>query len=119
MVDWLANSIDSTTQSALAKAGFADHKAIRDHVIANSPALTLCWEITNGYKHCELSGYTMTVSQIDKAALSAPSSLPPDHPLAYRFVPKIKTKAGANLSALDVYKDALAFWETFLTRVGL
>jgi hypothetical protein len=119
MVDWLANSSDSTTRSALAKAGFADYKAIRDHVKANSPALTLCWEVTNGYKHCELSGYTMTVSQIGEAALSAHSSLPPDHPLAYRFVPKIKTKAGANLSALDVYKDALAFWQTFLTGVGL
>lgn len=78
LVDWLANSTNAATKSALAKAGFTDHEAIRDHVKANSPALTLCWEITNGYKHCELSGYTMTMSQIDKAALSAPLGLPPD-----------------------------------------
>ena len=119
MVDWLANSTDSTTRSALARTGFADYKTIRDHVMASSPTLTLCWEITNGYRHCELKGHTMTASQIDRAALSAPSNWPPNHPLAYRFVPKIKTKAGANLPVLDVYKDALAYWEAFLTGVGL
>ena len=98
---------------------FEDYKTIRDHVMASSPSLTLWWEITNGYKHCELKGHTMTASQIDRAALSAPSNSPPNHPLVYRFVPKVKTKAGANLSVLDVYKDALAYWEAFLTRVGL
>ena len=57
VVDWLANSSDPKTKSALARAGFASHAIIRDHVKANSSALTLCWEITNGYKHCELTGY--------------------------------------------------------------
>jgi hypothetical protein len=119
MVDWLANSTDAITRSALTKAGFAGRNSIRDHIMANSPELKLCWEVTNGYKHCELIGHTRTLSQIERAALSAPSSLPPDHPLGYRFVPKIKTKAGANIPALDVYNDALAFWETFLTGMGI
>jgi len=36
----------------------------------------------------------------------------------YRVVPKIKT-AGANLRALDVYRDALAFWHQFFQQHGL
>ena len=86
LVDWLANSTDSKTKSALATAGFCTKEAIRDQVRANSPALTLCWEITNGYKHCELAGHTLKLSQIDRAALSAPPLLPPNHPIAYQFV---------------------------------
>jgi hypothetical protein len=119
LVDWLANSTDTATRTALAAAGYADYESIRNYVKANSPALTLWWEVTNGYKHCELTGYTLTASQIDKAELSAPLSLPPGHPIAFRFVPKIKTKAGENLPALDVYKDALAFWDGFFKNVGL
>jgi len=113
LVDWLANSTDSSTRSALATVGLNTKEAIRDHVQANSSSLTLCWEITNGYKHCELAGHTLRLSQIDRAALSVPP-MHPDQPLAYQFVPKIKTKAGANLSAVDVYKDALEFWNILL-----
>jgi hypothetical protein len=118
LVDWLANSNDATTRAALMKAGLKTFDAIRDYVKANSPELTLCWEITNGYKHCELDGYTLKASQIDQAMLSAPLSLPPDTALAYRFVPKIKTKAGGNFPALQVYKDALSFWEGFFNKLG-
>jgi len=57
--------------------------------------------------------------QIDQTALSAPSTLPPDTPLANRFVSKIKTKAGANLPALQVYKGALSFWDRFFKQLGL
>ena len=118
LVDWLANSNEPSTRSALATAGFNTKEAIRDHVKANSPSLTLCWEITNGYKHYELSGHTLKLSQIDKAALSAPP-MHPDQPLAYQFVPKVKTKAGANLSAVDVYKDALVFWNNLFKKLGI
>ncbi len=119
IVDWLANSTDAATRAAVASAGLNDYASIRDRVKADSPALTLCWEITNGDKHCELVGYTLKMSQIERASLSASSILRPDQPLAFRFVPKIKTKAGANISALDVYKDALAFWRNFFGGMGL
>lgn len=117
LVDWLANSTDPATKAALAKAGLMNKEAIRDEVKANSAPLTLCWEVTNGYKHCEVTGMTLKLSQIDKALLSAPP-LRPDQPLAYQFVPKIKTKAGANLPAVQVYKDALAYWDAFFTKLG-
>jgi hypothetical protein len=119
VVDWLANSTDPATRSALAKATLTTHDAIRDYVKAKSPEVTLCWELTNGYKHCELTGYTLAASQIDQATLSAVSSLSPNTALAYRFVPKVKTKADANLPALGVYKDALSFWERFFKQLGL
>jgi hypothetical protein len=119
IVDWLANSNDPTTKAALSRAGLKTSEAIRDHVKVNSPALTLCWEVTNGYKHCELNGHTLKASQIDEAMLSAPLSLPPNTTLAYRFVPKIKTKAGGNFAALQVYKDALSFWEGVFKQLGL
>jgi hypothetical protein len=51
--------------------------------------------------------------------LSAPLSLPPDTALAYRWLPKIKTKAGENFPALQVYKDALSFWEGFFKKLGV
>lgn len=119
IVDWLANSNDANTQIALSKVGLTTYEAVRNHVKANSQALTLCWEVTNGYKHCELNGYALKASQIDQAMLSAPSSLPPNTVLAYRFVPKIKTKAGGNFAALQVYKDALLFWEGLFNQLGL
>ncbi len=119
LVDWLANSQDGTIQAALKRAGFTSQKTIRDYVKANSTDLTLCWELTNRYKHCELDGYTRSVSQIAQAALSAPPIFPPDTPIGYTFVPKVKTNAGANLPAVKVYKDALSFWEGFFKQVGL
>ena len=119
IVDWLANSNDATTRAALATAGLNNFEAIRDYVKANSSELTLCWEITNGYKHYELVGHTLKVSQVDQAALSAVTSLPPNAAIAYGFVPKVKTKAGANLHALQVYKDALAYWEGFFKKLTL
>ena len=119
IVDWLANSNDPATKAALVKFKLTSHDAIRDHVKNNSAALTLCWEITNGYKHCELQGYTLKSSQVDEAALSVPASLMPDRPLAHQFVPKIKAKVGANLPAVQVYKDALSFWDGFFKQLGL
>jgi hypothetical protein len=119
VVDWLANSNDAATRAAVTEAGLKTYEAIRDYVKSKSPELTLCWELTNGYKHCELSGYSLTASQIDQATLSAPLSLAPDTALAYRFVPKIKTTAGANLPAIQVYKDALSFWDGFFKQIGL
>jgi hypothetical protein len=119
IVDWLANSSDVATRVALTKAGLEAPDALRDHVKLHSPELTLCWEVTNGYKHCELTGYTLKMSQIDQAMLSAVSSLSPDSALGYRFVPKIKTKAGANLPAGQVYKNAVSFWEGFFEQHGL
>jgi hypothetical protein len=50
IVDWLANSNDATTRAALTNAGLETFDVIRDYVKANSPELTLCWELTNGYK---------------------------------------------------------------------
>jgi hypothetical protein len=119
LVDWLANSTDTVTRAALARVGLMSKEAIRDHVKNSSSSLALCWELTNGYKHCELEGHTLRESQIDKADLSAPSSLPPDHILGYRFIPKIKTNDGKNLPALQVYKDALSFWDSFFKHLGL
>jgi hypothetical protein len=119
IVDWLANSNDAATRAVLTKAALTTYEAIRDYVKSKSPDLTLCWELTNGYKHCELTGHTLTVAQIDQATLSSVSSLPPDTALAHRFVPKIKTKAGGNLPALKVYKDALSFWEGLFKQLGL
>jgi len=116
-VDWLAKTTDPATKAALDKEGLTNFESIRDHVKAHSEALTLCWEVTNGYKHCELSGYTLHVSQINHADLSAASD--PWHALTYRFVPKIRTNAGDNLSALQVYKDALSFWNNFFNRLGI
>ena len=119
LVDWLANSRDSGVKSALAKAGMTTKKAIRDHVKANSRELMLCWELTNGYKHCELTGYLLTASEIDEASLSAPSALSPDTRIAYRFVPKITTKDGAKLFAVQVYKDAFAYWDRLFKHLNL
>jgi hypothetical protein len=119
VVDWLANTNDEATRASLEKAGFINYGRIRDHVKAQSAALTLCWELTNGYKHCELSGYTFAASQIDQATLSALSSLAPDDPIAYRFVPKVKTKVGGNLPALQVYREALSFWLAFFERLSI
>jgi hypothetical protein len=118
IVDWLSNTNDPQTRALLTNAGFNSYESIREHVKSNSPELALCWEVTNGYKHCELSGHTLRLSQIDKAMLSAPP-LSPDRPLAYQFVPKIKTKAGANMPAVQVFQDAVAFWRTFFGRLGL
>jgi hypothetical protein len=119
LVDWLENSTDPTIRNACAKVGLATEKSIRKYVLENSPSLKLCWEVTNGYKHFKLKGDTLKHSQVDEAGLSAPSGLPSTEPLGHRFKPKIKTKAGRNLPALDVYKDALAYWEAFLSRVGV
>ena len=104
IVDWLANTTDPATKAALSTARLTNFEIIRDHVKASSEELTLCWEMTNGYKHCELS---------------AASDPRPEHALTYRFVPKIKTNAGDNLSAVQVYKAALSFWESFFIRLGI
>jgi hypothetical protein len=109
---------DAPTRAALANAGFTTHDALRDHVKANSADLILCCELTIGYKHLELTGYTLAASQIDQASLSVPSSLQPHTALSYRFVPKIKTRAGTNLSAVQVYKDALSSWDRLFKLLG-
>jgi hypothetical protein len=117
LVDWLANTNDPATKAALGAAGLTNFEIIRNHVKARSGALTLCWEVTNGYKHCELRGFTRNASQINHADVSAASD--PRHALAYRFVPKIRTNAGDNLSAVQAYKDALSFWNNFFNRLGI
>jgi hypothetical protein len=120
MVDWLENTNDSTTRTALTKAGFAKEHCVRDHVKVHSSALTFCCEITNGYKHWELDGYWRTHSQIDEALLSAPSSRPISAtPSCLPAVPKVKTNSGTRIPVLQVYKDAAAYWESFFKSLGL
>src|SRR5919109_1584350 len=65
VVDWLARTSDPSSRAAVHAAGYLDYKSVRDYLKGASADLTLCWEVTNGVKHCELDGHTLKSSQID------------------------------------------------------
>lgn len=129
LCDWLANSNDPAIQTALANIGVKKLLDLQDYVRRGSPELTLCWELTNKSKHLKLTGVLATRSQVSDMMVSVPSSRQSDSPhaglpaipqtKAYSVSPKVKTGAGANLSAQHVYRGALLFWQTFFQQHGL
>ena len=119
IVDWLEQSEDPATRLALQVAGLAGEKAVRDYVMAASPDLKLCWELTNGYKHSKLKGHSLKESQIEEALLSAPPMFVPQSSVR-RFVPKAVISATRErLHVIEVCQRVLTFWQEFFERVGL
>lgn len=112
MVDWLANSDDAKIRSALAAAGLHDLEQLHAHARKQSDAVGLCWLLATAAKHAKLTGRAKAKNVIEETTLSIASTLA--KPAYGRYVPKI-ISGGKRHNAVQVFKDAISYWDGFLT----
>lgn len=100
-------------QAAFQKLGLKNFNDLHSYVRSQSPELDICYEIATGAKHFILTSKPLHKQVVtDTRASAGPSVAIAGLPF---YVLKVMLTGGQDLRALDVFKQALQYWDAFFS----